>query len=196
MAAPDKPEEAPLPPAAASPPPYLAVLDVVLRFLVFASAVVAVVVMVTSKQEEFVSVQIPNVPTPRTVLRPAKFNHSPAFIYFVAALSTAGLYSIITGLVSLLALAKPGCSTKLFVHIIVLDVLMLGIVAAATASAGAVAYIGLKGNSHVGWSKICNIYDKFCRHIGASVFVALFASVLLAYVVILSAYSLSKRIPK
>lgn len=74
--------------------------------------------------------------------------------------------------------------------------LILGIVASATGAAGGVAYIGLKGNSHVGWTKVCNVYDKFCRQIAASVAISLVASIVLVLLVILSAYSLSKKIPK
>ncbi|XP_052206723.1 CASP-like protein 1 [Diospyros lotus] len=182
-----------LPPPEASYHSRLVAADLALRLLLFASAVVAVVVMVTSKQTEMV--RWPVAPFP-LLPRAAKFNHSPALIYLVAALSVAGLYSIITGLVSFLALSKPGASAKILAHFVILDVLMLGIVSAATGAAGGVAYIGLKGNSHVGWNKICSLYDKFCRHVGGSVAVSLFASVVLALLVILSAYSLSKKIPK
>ncbi|GFP93408.1 CASP-like protein 1d1 [Phtheirospermum japonicum] len=169
-------------PADGPPIDHFALAEVLLRFLLFASALVAVVVIVTSKQ------------TINSV--PAKFNHSPAFIYFVAALSVAGLYSIITTILSFYALLKPGCYPKVLSHFVIFDVLLLGIVAAATGTAGAVAYIGLKGNSHVGWKKICNIYDDFCKHVGASVFVSLFASIVLAFLVLLSVYALSKKIPK
>lgn len=190
-------EVAPPPPEAKTPAgspstDYFALAEVVLRFLVFASALVAVVVMVTSKQTE-------KVPIPFTPLRasvPAKFNYLPALIYFVAALSVAGLYSIVTTLLSFYALLKPGCCPRVLSHFVVFDVLLLGIVAAATGAAGAVAYIGLKGNSHVGWGKVCNVYDTFCKHVGASVFVSLFASIVLAFLVLLSIYSLSKKIPK
>lgn len=74
--------------------------------------------------------------------------------------------------------------------------LMLGIVASATGAAGGVAYIGLKGNSHVGWTKVCNMYGKLCRHLGASLAVSLFASIVLVMLIILSIHSLSKKIPK
>ncbi|KAI3459303.1 hypothetical protein Pfo_015966 [Paulownia fortunei] len=179
-------------PGFAPPTDYFALAEVVLRFLLFASALVAVVVIVTSKQTQKVPIQVP----PFQASVSAKFNHSPAFIYFVAALSVAGLYSIITTLLSFYALLKPGCCPKLLSHFVIFDVLLLGVVAAATGSAGAVAYIGLKGNSHVGWRKICNVYDEYCKHIGASVAVSLFASIVLAFLILLSVYSLSKKIPK
>ncbi|GFQ06230.1 CASP-like protein 1d1 [Phtheirospermum japonicum] len=113
-----------------------------------------------------------------------------------AALSVAGLYSIITHYLILYHISFASNfikqSRKLFFYF----QLLLGIVAAATGTAGAVAYIGLKGNSHVGWKKICNVYEDFCKHVGASVFVSLFASIVLAFLVLLSVYDLSKKIPK
>ncbi|CAA3027342.1 CASP 1 [Olea europaea subsp. europaea] len=179
-------------PAASPSTDCFALADVVLRFLLFASALVAVVVMVTSKQTE----KFPILPFPPfLVALPAKFTHSPAFIYFVAALSVAGLYGIITTLLSFYALLKPGCCPTVLSHFVIFD-LLLGIVAAATGAAGGVAYIGLKGNSHVGWKKVCNVYDEFCRHLGASIAVSLFGSIVLVLLVLLSVYSLSKKIPK
>lgn len=65
--------------------------------------------------------------------------------------------------------------------------------ASATGAAGFVAYIGLKGNSHVNWSKVYNVYGKFCRHIGSSITISLVASILLGLLVVPSAYSLHRR---
>lgn len=194
------PVEAPVAePAKVAPPPttrptdYFAVADVVLRLLVFASALVSVVVMSTSKQTEIVPSPAPPYQAPRS----AKFIHSPALIYFVAALSVAGFFSIITTLGSLYSLTKPaGCSAKIISHFIIIDVLLLGIVASATGAAASVAYIGLKGNTHVGWGKVCSLYGKFCRYLGASIGVSLFTTVMLVLLVLLSVYSLSKKIPK
>jgi uncharacterized protein (TIGR01569 family) len=187
------PPDAPETKGAEPVPPrnYLVVADVVLRVVLFAAAVTSVVVIVTSNQTKLVPLPVPPF---LKVPRPAKFVHSPAFVYFVAALSIAGLYSIITAAVSFLALLKPRWSTKLLAHFVIFDVLILGIVAAATGAAGGVAYIGLKGNSHVGWLKVCNVYDKFCQKVAASIAVSLVASIVLVLLVILSTYSLSKKI--
>ncbi|GER55878.1 CASP-like protein 8 [Striga asiatica] len=177
------------------PPPRnggSAVGDLVLRFLLFASCVAAVIVMVTGKQSELIPIPFP----PFLVSRDAKFNHSPALIYFVAAVSVAGLYAAITTIVSFFVVLKPTSYIKLVSHLVIFDVLVLGIMAAATGAAGAVAYIGLKGNSHVQWRKICDIYDGFCKHIGSSVAVSLFGSVVLTLLIIISVRALSKRIPK
>lgn len=71
---------------------------------------------------------------------------------------------------------------------------MLGIVASATGASGGVGYIGLKGNSHSRWTKICNVYDKYCRHIGSATGVSLLAAVLLVLLSMHSSYSLYLRI--
>ncbi|KAH6808771.1 hypothetical protein C2S51_026554 [Perilla frutescens var. frutescens] len=171
-----------------------ALVDVVLRFLLLASALVAVVVMVTSKETEAVG-RLP-VPPFTPVYRTAKFNHSPAFIYFVAALSVAAFYGLITTIISFFALLKPGSHTRIISHFLIFDVLLLGTVAAAAGAAGGVAYIGLKGNKYVNWTKICNVYGDFCKHIGASIALSLVGSVVLVLLILLSVYSLSKKIPK
>ncbi|XP_019462726.1 PREDICTED: CASP-like protein 1D2 [Lupinus angustifolius] len=164
--------------------------DVILRFLLFAASLVAVVVMVTSNETELVLYK------GRPVPQPAKFRYSPAFVYFVAAFSVSGLYSIITTLASLSVIKKPELKTKLLLHFIFLDVLILGIIASATGTAGGVAYVGLKGNKHVGWLKICNVYDKFCKHTGGSIAVALFGTIVTVFLIWLSAYNIHSRIPK
>ncbi|KAK2646461.1 hypothetical protein Ddye_021656 [Dipteronia dyeriana] len=176
------------------PPPRksnFSVVDVALRVLLFSATLVAIILMVTSEESKFVPVPLsPSL----LVKRPAKFTHSPAFIYFVAALAVACFYSIITILVSILAFLKPTFHKKFLLHFAFWDVLMLGLVASATGAAGGVAYIGLKGNNHVQWMKVCSMYDKFCRHVGSSTALALFAAVLLVLLSMLSTYSLYKRI--
>lgn len=165
--------------------------DIILRFLLFAASLVAVVVTVTANQTTILP--LPSGPTPW----PAKFRYTPAFVYFVAAFSVSGLYSIITILASLYVIKKPTLKTKLLLYFIFWDVLILGITASATGTAGGIAYLGLKGNSHVvGWNKICNRYDKFCRHVGASIGVALFGSIVTVLLIWVSAYSIHSRVPK
>ncbi|KAJ0479267.1 putative casparian strip membrane protein [Helianthus annuus] len=87
-------------------------------------------------------------------------------------------------------------STKTQVHLAILDALLLGIMASATGAAGGVGYIGFKGNNHTGWTKICNVYGSFCRHIAASIAVSLLPSVALLLLVWVSVFILSKKISR
>ncbi|KAJ4751694.1 CASP-like protein [Rhynchospora pubera] len=173
------------------PPPNYFRLDFLLRLLLLASAVSSLVVLVTSKQTKSFAT---GLPAPFAfVERDAKFNYSPAFIYLLVALAVTCLYSIITILSSCALMSKPAPAAKILFTLILTDTLMVGILSSATGTAGAIAYVGLKGNSHTNWNKICNNYGKFCRHIGSSTGVSLFASIILVVLVLVSAYSLSKR---
>ncbi|XP_068661075.1 CASP-like protein 1D1 [Aristolochia californica] len=174
-----------------APPPAtnLSGVDFTLRFLVFASTLTAFLVLVTSKQSEIVTIPVLLLQT----VRSAKFQHSPAFIYLVVAMCVACAYSILTIATSISSIFKPSRPSKSLMLLVFFDALMAGIVASATGAAGGVAYIGLKGNSHVGWVKICGTFDKFCKHVGSSIALAVFASVLLVLLVMISTYSLYRR---
>ncbi|CAA7039697.1 unnamed protein product [Microthlaspi erraticum] len=162
--------------------------QVVLRLVLFAATLTSILVMVTSKQSK----TIPGVPIR---IPDAKFSGSPAFIYFVVALSVACFYSILTTLATVFAFKKPAFSSAiLLLKLAIMDAVMLGIVASATGAGGGVAYIGLKGNKDVRWGKICHMYDKFCRHVGGAIAVSLVASVILLLLSIISVLSLYKRI--
>ncbi|KAF8038197.1 hypothetical protein BT93_B0912 [Corymbia citriodora subsp. variegata] len=179
----EAPPEPPVPPPVPAPPVDTCFLiDVALRVLLFAATLTAVVVMVTGNQTK---VQVE-----------AKFNNSPALVYFVAALSVAGLYSIISALASISVILTPIFAASFQLFFLISDVVVLGIVASATATAGTVGYIGLKGNTHTNWGKICNVYDIFCQHIGSAAAVSLFAAVVLVFLIALSILSLHKKIPQ
>ncbi|KAJ8434926.1 hypothetical protein Cgig2_029772 [Carnegiea gigantea] len=176
--------------------------DVGLRLLLLAASIVAVVLMVTSKQTK--NIPVPTIPG-LTIANPAKFDDSAALvkgnrfaeltIEICENIDVLGLYSIITTIASLAVMGKSSVPAKYFWILAVHDLLVLGLVAAATGTAGGVAYIGLQGNSHVNWGKICNVYDKFCRFIGSSIAVSLFAAVVLVLLVAINVYSLYRRTP-
>ncbi|KAK4283552.1 hypothetical protein QN277_000492 [Acacia crassicarpa] len=158
--------------------------DIALRFLLFASSLVAIVVIVTSQQTDEASHKL------------VEFKDSPAFIYFVTAFSVTGLYSILTALASISVLPRPDLKLKFLLHFIFWDTLILGIVASATGAAGGVSYLALKGNDHLNWNEVCNVYDKFCRYLAGSLASALFGSVVAVLLLWLSATSIHSRIPK
>ncbi|XP_055960588.1 CASP-like protein 1D1 [Mercurialis annua] len=182
------PEVAPLP----ARREYFGV-DVGLSVFLFATTLIAIVVMSTAMQTKLIPV--PGVPGLVLPIE-AKFDNSPALIYFVAALSVACLYSIITTLTSLGVIAKPTSTAKVLFYYAIWDVLMLGIVVAATGTAGAVGYIGLKGNKHTGWRKVCNVYGTFCDHMISAVAVSLIASIVLVLLIALSIWTLYSRVRK
>ncbi|KAG6513462.1 hypothetical protein ZIOFF_023792 [Zingiber officinale] len=173
------------------PPTNLFRVDFLLRLLLLASSVSALVVLVTSNQSRDFRTGLP--PPLAVVSRAAKFQHVPAFIYLLAALCVSSLYSFVTMFASFFSISSPSPSTRILFLLILCDALMAGVMASAMGSAGSIAYLGLRGNSHANWLKICNTYGKFCRHVGSSVGVSLFATVVLVQLVVLSSYSLYRR---
>ncbi|KAL4564847.1 hypothetical protein LXL04_028920 [Taraxacum kok-saghyz] len=185
-----------------SPPPSAAkpqhnsnsspVIDVALRAFLFATSLVAIIVLVTSKQTKLIPVA-PGVAIPLS----AKLNYVPSFIYLLAALVVACLYSIGSGMLSFLALLKPARNaTKMQLYFVMLDALLLGILASATGAAMGVSYIGLKGNSHTGWQKICNTYDSFCLRSAASILLTLTSSITLLLLIWVSVHVLYKKVTR
>ncbi|XP_071727364.1 CASP-like protein 1D1 [Rutidosis leptorrhynchoides] len=157
-------------------------IDTALRALMFASSLVSVVVMVTSKQTAMIQFS-PVI----TVPVDAKFTHSGSFTFFVAALAVTCLYSLVTFVASFSAMKSQGqFSTEHQLHLVLLDSLLLGLVASATGAGGGVAYEALKGNPHIHWMKICHIYDTFCDHLAAAGFVSLTTSMTLLLLIWLS----------
>ncbi|KAK1430821.1 hypothetical protein QVD17_13858 [Tagetes erecta] len=164
-------------------------IDVALRAVLFVTALAALVVMVTSKQSKMVRVS-PLMAIPLD----ANWTQLPAYIYYVTAHCVACLYSLITCASSVLALKNTSKSTeKMQSCFVILDSLLLGIIGSASGAGAAVAYIGIKGNSHSRWNKICNVFGSFCHHIGISVFMSLISTVTLVLLVWLSFYMLTKK---
>ncbi|XP_072975765.1 CASP-like protein 1D1 [Typha angustifolia] len=178
--------------AAPTPPPNYFRVDFVLRLVLLAASVSALVVLVTSKQTKSFATGL-QPPFPTSISRDAKFNYSPALIYLLVALAVTVLYSIATIITSCSLISSPAPSTRALFLLILFDALMAAIMASATGTSGAIAYLGLKGNSHTNWAKICNTYGKFCRHIGSSAGVSLVASIVLLVLVVVSSYSLLRR---
>ncbi|KFK38097.1 hypothetical protein AALP_AA3G069100 [Arabis alpina] len=163
-------------------------IDIIIRVLLFSATLTALIVMVTSDQTAMT--KLPGASSSAPVS--AEFTDSPAFIFFVVALVVASFYALISTLISISLLLKPEFSAQFSIYLTSFDIVMLGILASATGTAGGVAYIALKGNEETGWNKICNVYDKFCRYIATSLALSLFASLLF---LVLSICSLSKKTP-
>lgn len=71
---------------------------------------------------------------------------------------------------------------------------MMSLVLAGCASETAVGYIGRYGNSHAGWSPICDHFGKFCNQTMTSVVLSYLALSFLLALTIMSAGT-SRQIP-
>lgn len=80
--------------------------------------------------------------------------------------------------------------------ILVADLMMVALLFSSIGGTGAIGLIGIKGNSHLQWKKICNMYAKFCHQVTASVALSLMGAIAFLLLIILTASKLHKRTSK
>ncbi|KAK9267316.1 hypothetical protein L1049_009739 [Liquidambar formosana] len=141
------------------------ICTLLLRLLALAATIIAIIIMVTSRD----SAKILNMKFN------AKYSNTPAFKYFVIANAVVSIYS-------LMVLFLPS-KNSLWHLVLVLDVVITMLLTSAISAALAIAYVGKKGNSHAGWLPICGQFPKFCNHVGGALIAGFVAA--LAYMVLL-----------
>jgi len=92
--------------------------------------------------------------------------------YFVGANAIACSYATLSLLLSVGNRLK-GMETV----ITVFDTLMVALLFSSNGAAIAIGLLGLHGNSHVHWNKVCNLFGKFCDQVAASLFISLLGSI-------------------
>ncbi|RWR94690.1 CASP-like protein 1E2 [Cinnamomum micranthum f. kanehirae] len=163
-----------------------------LRILAMATTFVAAIVMGLAKETETVPfVLIPGT-DPLFVPVSAKMRYSSSFVFFVVANAIACAYSAFSLLVTI---GGSKGSRALALGITILDVIMVALLFSGNGAATTVGLLGYKGNSHVGWNKVCNTFEKFCRNVMASLIVSQIGSISFVLLVAISIFDLHRRSP-
>lgn len=112
--------------------------------------------------------------------------------YFIAANVIVCIYSAF----SLVASFLTGSSKKtasLFMPIAICDLLMVALLFSSMGAAIDFGLLGLRGNSHLRWNKVCSVYGKFCEKGSVAIALSSLGSLFFLVLVILSIVSLHKR---
>ncbi|XP_068345609.1 CASP-like protein 1C1 [Pyrus communis] len=136
----------------------------VLRLMAVGATLLAAIVMVTSHQRTSIF----------GISFEVKYNHTPAFRYFVIANAIATVYGF-------LVIFLPSKS-QLWRLVVALDVVITILLSSSISAALAIGTLGKNGNSYAGWLPICGQVPKYCDRVkGAliSSFVGLIIYVLL-----------------
>ncbi|XP_010915913.1 CASP-like protein 1F2 [Elaeis guineensis] len=91
----------------------------------------------------------------------ADYKSSPAFRFFMIGNFVAAGY----GMLALILVSYTG--TNWLVSF--MDLMSMSLVMASAAAATAIGHVGKKGNSHTGWMRVCNYFEKFCNRIEYSI---------------------------
>ncbi|XP_058077062.1 CASP-like protein 1E2 [Magnolia sinica] len=161
--------------------------DFLLRFLAIATTLTAAIVMGVANETKTVPITLLPGADPIFIAVPAKMRYSSAFIYFVVVNAIASAYALF----SLLATMAGGKGLALF--IIALDLMMVALLSSGNGAAAAIGVLGYNGNKHVRWNKVCNVFDKFCRHVAGSLVVSLIGALAFLLLVLCSILNLHRR---
>ncbi|XVF23074.1 hypothetical protein REPUB_Repub13aG0006600 [Reevesia pubescens] len=158
-----------------------------LRILAFLATAAATLVMLLNKQTKtFVVATIGT--TPIKVTLTAKFQHTPAFVFFVIANGLVSFHNLLMIMVELF-LRKFNYKGLRFALIAILDMLNVALVSGGANAAAFMAALGKNGNSHAKWDKICDKFGTFCDRSGGAL-IASFAA--LALILLISVISILK----
>ncbi|KAF5206491.1 Casp-like protein 1e1 [Thalictrum thalictroides] len=164
--------------------------DFFLRFLALITSLVAIIVLATSKETEIVPViVIPTLPAINVELS-AKWQYVQAFVFFMVINIIACVYAAIS---LVLSIASRAGSKGLLLMLIILDLVMMALLFSANGAAAAIGLIGVHGNSHLRWNKICNIFGSNCQHVVASVVVSTIGASVFLLLILLTVVNLQKR---
>ncbi|GKU85538.1 hypothetical protein SLEP1_g204 [Rubroshorea leprosula] len=165
-------------------------VNLFLRLMAFVLTLVAAILLGVDKQTKVVPLKIsPNLP-PLNVPVPAKWQYLSAFVYSFVTDVIASSYAAIS---LIFLIANRNGKKGLELILIILDLVMMALLASSAGAAMAVGLIAYRGNSHVGWNKVCNIFDHFCEQARASFAVSLVGSLAFLLLIVLAALSLHKR---
>ncbi|CAN8325397.1 unnamed protein product [Cochlearia groenlandica] len=158
-----------------------------LRMFAFTATLAAAIVMATNKETKtFVVATIGTIPIKATLT--AKFQHTPAFVFFVIANVMVSFHNLLMIVLHFFN-RKMEYNGYRLLAVAILDMLNATLVSAAANAAAFMADLGKNGNKHARWNKICDKYGTFCNH-GGGALIAAFIGVILMLLV--SAVSISR----
>ncbi|CAN8246164.1 unnamed protein product [Cochlearia groenlandica] len=160
-----------------------------LRVVAFLATLSAAIVMGLNKETKtFVVGNVGTTPIKATFT--AKFQQTPAFVFFVVANVMVSFHNMLMIGLQIFGGKMEFTSFRLL-SVAILDMLNVTLISAGANAAAFMAEVGKNGNKHARWDKICDRFSTYCDH-GAGALIAAFAGVVL--MLIISAISISRLV--
>ncbi|KAJ9168426.1 hypothetical protein P3X46_019951 [Hevea brasiliensis] len=158
-----------------------------LRVVAFFATAAATIVMALNKQTKtFVVATIGSNPISATLT--AKFQHTPAFVFFVVANGMASIHNLLMIIADVFAPNFDYKGLRLAI-IAILDMMTVALISGGVNAAVFMAELGKNGNSHARWNKICDKFGSFCDRGGGAI-IASFVGLL--FMLLITALSIIK----
>ncbi|KAL5977346.1 hypothetical protein ACLOJK_021692 [Asimina triloba] len=163
-----------------------------LRVLAICATFSAALIMALNKQTKTMVVALIGT-TPITGSITAKFQQTPAFVFFVVANATACFHNMSLLLLRLYGNKLKAKVKELGLLLTISDMVMVALLSAAAAATAAMAELAKNGNKHARWNKICDRFNAFCDHGGGALIASFIGVVLLMTLNVLSTIELYKN---
>lgn len=92
-----------------------------------------------------------------------------------------------------LTLASRGRNKGTALVVVLSDLVMVALLFSSIGAALAIGLMGYKGNTHVQWGKVCNVFDKFCDKTAAAIGLSAVAALLFFLLVVIATMNLHKK---
>ncbi|KAI3668238.1 hypothetical protein L6452_43315 [Arctium lappa] len=163
--------------------------EMVLRAVAFCLTLVAAVVAGVDYQTQTIPITISDSLAPLTIQVTAKWHYLSSSVFFVVANSMACCYSF----ASLILSMNKKIKTRLPLPLMISDLVMVALLFSANGAATAVGVIGLNGNSHTQWQKVCYIFKRYCHQGAASIVISFLGSFAFLWLVVFAILNLHKK---
>lgn len=160
---------------------------ILLRLISSALCIIAMVVMVTNEQTK--RLVFPANP-PIVISRKAKYTDVKALVFYSYVNGVVAGYLLLHAIYSIFASFKSGSVRLRLWATFIVDQLMIYVLIAAASVATEVSYIAKEGATKVAWEPVCDMFGKFCDQVGGSLIACFFGILVLAALVVISAYQL------
>jgi uncharacterized protein (TIGR01569 family) len=87
-------------------------------------------------------------------------------------------------------IARTSGNKTTLLMITILDLIIMALLFSANGAGAAVGVLGQKGNSHVQWMKVCNVFDAYCRHMTVALVLSIIGSSVFLLIVVHSVFKL------
>ncbi|KAI3921772.1 hypothetical protein MKX01_005461 [Papaver californicum] len=162
-----------------------------LRFLALTATVLATLIMSLNKESNtMVVATIGTNPIKATLV--AKFQNTPAFVFFVTVTSIVSFHNLVMLLTELFGY-KFGFKGIKLLAMTLLDMGAVVLLSGATGGAASIAQLGKNGNTHARWNKICDKFEKYCDRGSGALIAALVGIILLLVLNVMSTIAIHKK---
>lgn len=182
--------------AAASPPPpppstfcdgsKLRRAELSLRLVAALASVSAFAFLITDKQTRSFTIFT------SVVVQEARYSDMKALVFSVISLAIVAFYSVsqIARCLYSVSSASIPPSSALAWAIFLLDQIMTYLILSSSAASAQSAYFSEQGNDGFKWSKVCYLYEKFCKQVGTGIIGSYVAFMALVFTSVISAFNL------